>query len=99
MAVDVAGTPIEEFDHDPEAVLDYGLKLADWLKGDTLSASSWFVPSGITEALPAPSFTNTITTIWISGGTPGQFYDLINSITTAAGRKDDRTIRLNAKER
>ena len=99
MAAGIPGTPIGERDKDPDARLDYGFDWSKWLKADTISASSWFVPVGIDEATPAPSFTATDTTIWIDGGTVGQSYDLINSIQTAAGRLEDRTLRLTVKER
>jgi len=86
--------------HDPNSVLDYTIDWTDWLAAsETISASSWTVPAGITQTTPAPSFTNTVTTIWITGGTLGTDYDLVNHITTNQGREQDQTITLRVRSR
>ena len=83
---------------DPDATLDYTVDWSDWLDpNDTISASAWSVPSGLTQV--SASYTPTSATIWLSGGTAGQRYDVRNRITTAAGRIDDRTVRFNVQER
>jgi len=71
---------------DPGEKLDYAVDWTTRLAGDTIATSNWTVPTGITQTTPAPSFTNTLTTIWLLGGTIGQTYELTNTITTAAGR-------------
>jgi len=90
------------FTKDPDAVLDY---TRDWkatsdpwlADAETISTSTWVVPSGITE----DSSTNddTTTTIWLSGGTDGTDYEITNRITTSASRTDDRTFRIQVRER
>ncbi len=82
---------------DPDAILDYGCKWLEWLDGDTISSSTWIVPSGLTE--DSASHTTTTTTIWLSGGTAGQTYEVVNRITTAAGRKNDQTLEIPMLER
>ena len=82
---------------DPDAVLDYPMNWADWLDGDTISTSTWTVPDGITK--DSDSKTTSATTIWLSGGTAGLDYTLINHIVTAAGREDDRTIIIKVREK
>lgn len=83
---------------DPSAVLDYAIDWATWLGAtDTISASSWTVPSGITR--DSDSSTGTKATIWLSGGTAGKRYEIVNSITTADGRQDHRTIVIVVSER
>ena len=102
MAAGVKGTPIATKTKDPDAKLDYIVDWASWLGTDTISTSSWTVPPGITEmsGSPGPSTkTDTTATIWLEGGTAGTDYDIINSIVTAAGRKDDRTFRITVKEK
>jgi len=85
---------------DPNAVLDYSIDWSTWLAtSETISASSWTVPTGITQTTPAPSFTNTVTTIWLLGGTAGTTYTLTNHITTNQGRQDDRSITIQVVER
>ena len=80
----------QSFIKDPDAVLDYTIDWSAWLDGDPISTSEWAVTTGIT----ADSDTNDTdsATIWLSGGTAGSSYAATNSIVTAAGREDDRTI-------
>lgn len=77
---------------DPTAVLDYAINWASWLQtGETITASTWTVPAGITQTTPAPSFTATTTTIWLTGGTIGATYRVTNHVTTSGGRQDERS--------
>lgn len=82
---------------DPNAILDYTINWAPFLGVDTISTSAWIVPSGITNVTDTK--TTTTTTIWLSGGTIGSFYDLTNRIVSVGGRTDDRTIRVRIKDR
>lgn len=78
---------------DPQAVLDYGWDWSEWLPdGDTITASTWTVPTGITK--DSDSHDDTTTTIWLRGCTVGTEYELVNHIVTADGREDDRTLRI-----
>jgi hypothetical protein len=87
----------QAFEKDPQAVLDYGIDWSDWLGADTISASTWTVPSGITK--DSDTNTTTTTTIWLSGGTVDTDYELVNHITTAGAREDDRTITIRVRQR
>lgn len=89
---------------DPNDVLDYGI---DWLGtaddqgflyglSDTISTSTWIVPTGITK--DSDSNTTTATTIWLSGGMAGTSYTLINRIVTVGGRTKDQSIKIKVKE-
>ena len=80
------------FEKDPNAVLDYTVDWTAWLDSDTISTSTWIVPSGITEDSSTNDTEKAI--IYLSGGTAGEIYSVTNRITTAAGRTDDRTIRI-----
>lgn len=82
---------------DPSAMLDYGVDWTPFLGDDTISTSTWTVPTGITSS--NESQTSTTTTIWLSGGTAGAVYALINRITTAAGRTDERTLRVKIEDK
>lgn len=84
------------FTKDPDAVLDYVNDWASWLAGDTIISSTWIAPSGIT--VDSDSFTDTTATVWLSGGTVGTSYSVVNRIVTAAGRTDDRTLHFHVKE-
>lgn len=86
---------------DPDAELDYGFDWGDesnWMAtGDIISASDWTVPAGLTEVTDA--FTDTRTLVWLSGGTAGEIYLITNSIETADGREDDRSMYIKVDER
>ena len=88
---------INVFVKDPNAILDYSIDWTEWLSTDTISNVSWTVPAGITS--PSASNTTKIATVWLSGGTAGQSYDLLCRITTAGGRTDDRTITITVRNR
>jgi hypothetical protein len=88
---------IEAFNKDPSAKIDTGWDWSAWLGTDTITASSWTVPTGLTSV--DESNTTTTTTIWLTGGTHGQDYSLVNQITTAGGRIDQRTIKVQVRER
>jgi hypothetical protein len=95
----MADNPIATFEKDPNAVLDYVIDWGDeWLEaGDEISTSTWTVPTGITK--DSDTKTTTTTTIWLSGGTDGVSYDIVNRIVTTGGRTDDRTITIKVRER
>lgn len=89
---------------DPDDVLDYRI---DWLGDasepghlygldDAISDSTWIVPAGITK----DSDTNDdgSTTIWLSGGTAGETYEIVNRITTDDGRVFDQTVKIKVKD-
>lgn len=82
---------------DPDSRMDYGFRWENWLDGDVIQSSSWTVPSGITEI--SNNHNNDTTWIWLSGGTTGQVYNLINRIVTVGGRTDDRTLTLIVKNK
>lgn len=76
---------------DPSANLDYAIDWSEWLVGtDTIATSVWSVPIALTTSFPSHGTATTI--IWLSGGTAGEVYDVHNTITSAAGRIDERTI-------
>ena len=94
---------------DPIAVLDFkfdwkaltnGNGNTDWLSsGETISSKVVTVESGITKDSDAPTDTNTSVTVWLSGGTAGEDYDVACKIVTSAGRTDERTIEIRVQER
>lgn len=74
-----------------DSKLDYTMDWEDWLaSGDTISTSAWTVATGITEA--SSSNDTTSATIWLEGGTAKTTYRITNSIVTADGRKEERSI-------
>jgi hypothetical protein len=90
----------QTYTKDPDATLDYPVDWESWLDDDTISASEWVLEDGLTIGTGdiAPSFTGTVATAFIAGGTVGTTYLVTNRITTAGGRIDDRSFRLKIKE-
>lgn len=82
---------------DPDEILDYAINWSARLVDDTIATSTWTVPDGI--ATTANTSTTTTTTIWLSGGTEGQRYRVLNRVTTTAGRTMDHTVTLPIKSR
>lgn len=82
---------------DQNDVTDWECRWASWLGNDTIATSTWTVPAGITK--DSESNTTTVAKVWLSGGTDGQTYALLNRITTAAGRTADQTVNLKMKAR
>ncbi|MDE2469201.1 MAG: hypothetical protein KGL35_10790 [Bradyrhizobium sp.] len=64
---------------------------------DTIATSTFTLPLGITST--QASFTNTKSKIWLSGGTVGASYEILNRITTAGGRTMDQTVKIKLKEK
>ena len=90
---------------DPDEVLDYR---GDWVgttykpgplfgSGDTISNSLWVVPAGLSKE--SDTHDGGSVTIWLSGGTDGETYELLNRITTAEGRVLDQTFELPVKQK
>jgi hypothetical protein len=82
--------PLRWSDKHPDDVLEYQVNWSARLAGDTIATSSWTIPAGITGQ--AASNDDTAATIKISGGTLGDEYQVLNRITTAAGRTYDQTV-------
>lgn len=68
----------------PNEVKDYTFKWRSWLSGDTISTSTTTVDDGITK--DSESNGTDSATVWISGGSKGNTYKIVNKIVTAAGR-------------
>lgn len=76
----------------PGATLNYGVDWTLALTGDTLSASTWTVPTGLTQV--SAGFTTTVASVKLSGGEVGTVYEVTNTITTVGGNIDLRTFTL-----
>lgn len=82
-----------QYEKDPQAILDYSIDWTSFLEtAETIATSQWFTTSGIT--VDVTGHTTKVATIWVSGGTLGQSYELTNRITTSntPARVDERTI-------
>jgi hypothetical protein len=88
---------------DEDERLDYGIdwtdKLIDTDQGinDTISTSTWEVPSGITSFQETNDNYNTV--IWLEGGTTGETYFITNHVVTTDGRIMEQTVRITIKDK
>ena len=97
------------FRKDPDATLDYkfdwkaetnGNGDSDWLaSGETISEKTVTVTTGLTKDSDALTDTNTSVTVWLSAGTAGVDYEVACKIVTSAARTDERTIKIQVRER
>lgn len=69
---------------DPESEEDFQIDWSAAANGDTITASTWEVPSDLTVV--ASNFTGTLTTARLSGGVSGQQYAVKNLVTCASGQ-------------
>ena len=89
---------LDNFPHDPDAVLDYAFDWSDWLESaETISSHEVTVESGITK--DSDSESDGIVTVWLSGGTHGEDYIVACEISTSLGRTDERSINIRCRER
>lgn len=84
---------------DPNAILDYVFDWGKWLAAvapaDTIASIST-IETGVT--VNSSSFSGSIVTIWVQGGSVGSAASVTCRINTAAGRTDDRTLHFTITE-
>lgn len=86
----------QDWEKDPDAVLDWVWDWSEWLApGETISVSTMTVSAGL--GLDSQSNTLATATAWLSGGEPGTPYLVSNRITTSAGRTDELSITIRVK--
>lgn len=83
-------------DKSPDDVLDYQVDWTEALDGDTIATSTWSVPAGITK--DSDSSGDSTTTIWLSGGTADQEYEIENTIVTVANRTFKQCVTIRVVE-
>lgn len=97
---DSLGSYIEK---DPAAQLTYVLDWSDWMpEGDSLDSATFTVsaPTGASNVtIISSGVTGDTAYVEVAGGTAGQVYTVINTITTADGKIDRRRFRLRVVER
>jgi hypothetical protein len=87
------------FVKDPDSVLDYTFDWTDWLDGDTINSSTWTIESPLTMVPASDSYSDTKTTLYLTGGDAGSDYLVTNRITTAASRTAERSFEIRIRER
>ena len=86
------------FTKDPAGNLDFRRDWSNWLgDSDTISASSFTVPTGITKDSEANG--DDYATVWLSGGTDGEDYTVTNEISTNGGRTAQYSFLIRVRNR
>lgn len=85
---------------DPNAHLDYTIRLTKWLASNTpVDTIASVAPAGVVGVtLEGVTFVGPYVVLWVSGGTVGSPASVTVRITTTGGRIDDRTIYFRIKE-
>jgi hypothetical protein len=81
----------------PNAKLNYGWNLTNWLEGTTIAAAAWTVPDGLVKL--GEQFTTTIVSITLGGGQLKHTYLVECLITTSTGLEDVRSFQLTIDRR
>lgn len=81
---------------DPAAVKDYTLDWTAWLGADTISSSTWTVPTGLIKV--SSGSTDNVSAVWLGGGTVGERYLVSNKIVTSGGRTEVRSFEIHIKQ-
>mgnify|MGYP001105171166 CR=1 FL=1 len=86
------------FYKDPDAVLDYKFDFTTncLATSETISSHTVTVDTGITK--DSDSESSGVVTVWLSGGTAGNSYDVACKIVTNASRTDERTITIKVAD-
>ncbi len=89
---------------DPDAVRDFGINWAPDLGTLTIAGSTWLLDgetwAGDADLVKeASSFTDTTTTVRISGGILGTTYVVTNHVVLSDDQEDDFSQRLKIKQR
>jgi hypothetical protein len=79
-----------DYEKDPDETVDYSFNWALKLETDAIATSTFALPDGLTEV--STSTEGRTTSIFVSGGTRGRIYRIVNTLTTTGGRTLERTI-------
>jgi len=97
-AAPVALAPLDP-DISGTAKIDYAIDWSDWLGTDTIATSTWSVPASLEQV--SATNTTTTTTIWLrnSSAARGATFVITNTITTAAGRTEQRSFKVKVADK
>lgn len=93
--------PAAVFIKDPQAVLDYGIDVTDWL-ADSQDSLQQFTAAPTTDSdvsVHAYGLLGGIMAVMVGGGTPGLPNAVLFDFSTVGGRQDQRTIYFQIQER
>lgn len=99
----MSASPIAVWLKDPQAVVPFGFDWTDWLSeissSETIATATWTVPAGLTKDSDGLDAAAVVASAVLSGGTDGQDYLVGCRITTSSGYVDERTGRVQVRQR
>lgn len=84
---------------DSDAILDYGFDWSQWLSEGEIISSASIALSASTITVPSTTITAGSVIAWLSGGDLGTRYSVTCHIQTDQNRVDERTIKIDVRER
>jgi hypothetical protein len=82
----------------PADVLDYDIDFGRWLKdGDTITAAASTI-ADTTAAVDRTDFSETMATVWLSGGADGETGTVTTLVSTNEGRTKEFCFKIRIKE-
>jgi hypothetical protein len=87
------------FIKDPNSTLDYGFDWSQWLdSGEVIAGYIITTGCGITNVYSTSTTAGSVI-VWLSDGTAGNRYSVACKITTSGSRIDERTIKIDVRDR
>jgi hypothetical protein len=87
---------IGTYSKEQDSIATFGIDWADWLDGRTIASSAWSVPAGLVNE--DESNTTTTTAVQLSGGTWGDSFTVINTVTLNTTDVESREIVINIEQ-
>jgi hypothetical protein len=76
----------------PGEVLDYALDWSSLDENEAINSSAWIAPPGLT--IDSDEHDAHSTTLWLSGGSSGKIYSLLNRIHTSRARVIEQRVEI-----
>lgn len=84
---------------DPHAILDFGFDWSQWLTtGETILSYVITPDPGLVKVADGSTTAGSVI-VWLSSGSPGIRYSVACLINTSGSRTDERTIKIDVKNR
>lgn len=84
----------------PKADVNYTIDWTEWLNGDTIAASKWVVPDGLTKTAESVDVPLQKATVKLTGGVVGKTYTIVNRVTSTTSQEtDERSFDITIVER
>lgn len=84
---------------DPTEILDYSVDWSNRLANDHLITSTFIINGGANVSIIANSFNDSMSTVWLAGGTTGRVAIITNHVQTAGGREWEESVHISIEDK